>query len=380
MGRVIVFIDMDAFFASVEQAINPFLKNKAVIVMGRENPKRSVVCSASYEAKKYGIESGMPTYQASRLLPSAIFLPAQTSKYLYVSQKIWEMLTALTLPVTRLSIDEFVLDASSRFSSGEKAEGWAREIKERIRKEFRVTCSIGIGESVIISKVACNLGKPDGLVVLSKKEFIQRVKDLPVEKIPGVGEATRRKLSTLGVTCWGDLLKVSLSVLKETMGKWGVYLYFLARGEDIEEIWRVESTPKSIGHSTTFPRILEEEEEVRKKMRILSEMVARRLRKLRMGGKVLRLSIHIPGKGVVSRQRNFSSPTWDGERIYKRAWSIFDGLGRPKVRAMGISVSGLSYISLPLLEEEKKRNSLLQALDRVNDQEGEWTIFPASLL
>ena len=380
MERVVLLADMDAFFASVEQAVNPSLKGKPVIVVGREKVRRSVVCAASYEAKRKGIDSGMPSFQAMKILPQAIFIPADNSKYVYVSQQIHHHLHKFSLPVQRLSIDEFLMDLSSLSSPWKEGKIIAQQIKDMVRSEFSITCTVGISTSLLLAKVACKMAKPDGLKLLTPQEWMELRKEWEVDKIPGIGNKLKEKLHSIGIKTWEDLSTTPLIVLKEAFKKEGIRLYFLGKGKDpIDPFPQTFLPPRSIGHSYTFPSWIGEEE-IRGWVRLLSEMISMRLRKERLAGKVVKVFAQLK-EGNFSRQKNFRTPTSSGKEIAYRALYILSPLKRRKIKSLGITLSSLSPFQNNLLFSSlKKEETIEKIMQEINQKWGEWTIFPASIL
>lgn len=383
MSKLIMHIDMDAFFASIEQQVNPCLKGKPVIVGGRNNKKRSVVCAASYEAKAYGIESGMPSWKACKLCPDVRFVPAESSKYVYTSYKIFEILNQFTPEVEMFSVDEFFLEFSGRRNSKELLENISKKIKDKIKNIFGLTCSIGIAPSRLTAKLAAKIDKPDGLGILEKDEVEELLKDLPVEKLCGIGSSLKKKLNELGIRTCGDLRKYPLEKLVKKFGKLGVWFYKAARGEDFNytKSKREDKSPKSVGHSYTFKGNVSYFKIIKSWMRLLSEMVGERLRNLQLKGRTVHLSVKESYQFGLSKQKTFSSPTNDGYEIFKRTIRIFNLLNWHglQFKGLGIVVSNLHNSDQINFLESKKRKELINSVDGINRKFGEWTIFPANL-
>lgn len=375
-------MDMDSFFASVEQAVNPHLKGKPIIVGGRPDRKRTIVCSASYEAKRFGVESGMPAWQASRLCPKAIFVPADTAKYLSTSENILGLLKCYTYKVEEASIDEFYMDLSNM--SLNEAIRVSKEIKEKIKKAFDITCSIGIAPNKMLSKLASKLSKPDGLLVIQREDIPFLLENLPIEKIAGIGPNIKERLNNLGVYACGQLEKFPKDLLMKYFGILGTWLFDACRGEDNSLVLSGDSDiQKSIGHSITVSRDLYTKEEVSAYLLMLSEMTGRRLRKNNLLAKTIRLTIRYRDLTVFSRQNtlsNFVNSTID---IYRNALSIFSHIKlKSSIRLLGISLSRL--IKNPcqglLFEEEKRLSRLTNAIDSINERFGEFTLTYAKTL
>jgi DNA polymerase-4 len=373
---------MDAFFASVEQAVNPRLRGKPLIVGSRGKRNHTVVAACSYEAKAYGIKSGMPTFMALGLCPCAEFIPADSAKYMYTSEEIFKMIKDYSWQAETASIDEFYLDVS--ICGLGKAITIAQDIKQKIKSRFSITCSIGIAPSKIIAKIAAKSKKPDGLVVLEEKDIMSFLKDLPVEKVPGIGESTKKRLNYMSIFTCAELARVETGFLIERFGKIGLWLSEVSRGIDNSEVAYLnegETQPKSIGHSYTLERQIYNRGLILAWIRMLSEMVAYRLRKDCLQAHVTHL--YISGSlGFLNRQKKFSSPTYDPQDIYLRCQVILESFDKKQIhcRALGVSASGLVPAQpFHLFDQDEKRERLISARDKINERFGEWTIYPASI-
>jgi DNA polymerase-4 len=251
--RKIVHVDMDAFYASVEQRDNPQLRGKPVVVAWRGN--RSVVCAASYEARRFGIRSAMPASRAERLCPDAIFLPPDFTRYRTVSSETRDIFRRHTDLIEPLSLDEAYLDVTENKSGLQTATSVARTIREQIRKELQLTASAGVAPNKFLAKIASDWRKPDGLFVIQPDEVDTFLLPLPVGRIPGVGKVTERRLDELGIKTVGDLRNQELPALESHFGRYGVRLYELARGVDHSAVVPDRPT-KSISAEDTFERDL----------------------------------------------------------------------------------------------------------------------------
>jgi Nucleotidyltransferase/DNA polymerase involved in DNA repair len=306
--RRILHIDMDAFFASVEQAANPGLRGKPLIVGGRPDRKRTVVCAASYEAKRLGIDSGMSAQEAFRICPQAVFVAADSAKYLYVSGRISDMLRYYSPQLEQASIDEFYLDVTgcdARFGSYLEL---GMHIKNAISAQFHITGSVGISINRLMSKIASKLKKPDGMLILDEPDIPIVLADLPVGKIPGIGSRLTRRLHELSVFSFADLRKFPRDLLAEKFGKIGMWMYGVAHPQcvDEEEIQRYdqpESPPKSVGHSYTVPHNLYSRQEVEAWLRLLSEMVAARLRRYGREARIVHVYLRKPDMESVGQEK-----------------------------------------------------------------------------
>lgn len=249
--RKIVHIDMDAFYTSVEQRDDPQLRGKPVVVAWRS--KRSVVCAASYEARRFGVRSAMPAVHAERLCPSAIFLAPDFTRYRVVSRSVREIFKRHTDLIEPLSLDEAYLDVTENKTGLPTATRVARMIREQIREELHLTASAGVAPNKFLAKLASDWRKPDGLFVIQPEDVDRFLPPLPVGRLPGVGKVTDAKLEKLGVKTVADLRNLDVSTLEGQFGRYGLHLYELARGIDHSEVVPDRPT-KSISAEDTFER------------------------------------------------------------------------------------------------------------------------------
>lgn len=252
-GRKIIHIDMDAFYASVEQRDDPKLRGKPVVVAWLG--KRSVVCAASYEARKFGVRSAMPALRAERLCPQAIFVPPDFTRYRAVSRRAREIFQRHTDLIEPLSLDEAYLDATRNKMGLPSATAVARAIREQIHVELHLTASAGVAPNKFLAKIASDWRKPDGLFVIRPGDIESFLESLPIDRLPGVGRVTGEKLRNLGIGIVGELRNIELSALESQFSRHGLRLYELARGIDHSEV--VPNRPtKSISAEDTFERDL----------------------------------------------------------------------------------------------------------------------------
>ena len=249
--RKIIHIDMDAFYASVEQRDNPDLRGKPVVVAWQA--KRSVVCAASYEARAFGVRSAMPAVQAERLCPGAVFVPPDFTRYKAVSRDAREIFKRHTDFIEPLSLDEAYLDVTENKSGLPTATLVARNIREQIRQELNLTASAGVAPNKFLAKIASDWRKPNGLFVIQPEDIDAFLAPLPVGRLPGVGKVTGEKLAKLGVQTVGNLRSLELAALQSQFGRYGLRLHELARGVDNSEVVPDRPT-KSISAEDTFER------------------------------------------------------------------------------------------------------------------------------
>lgn len=373
---MILHIDMDAFFASIEQAINPRLKGKPLIVGSRANKLHTVVCAASYEAKAYGIDSGMPTKEALRLCPEARFVPAEQGRYIWTSEKILELLKEYGFELVYASIDEFQLDI--RYAP--QPESIGRDIRKRIEQRFNITASVGIAKNCLLAKLASKLNKPNGMAILTEKNLSRILAGLPAENLCGIGAKSSAVLNELGVKTCLDLYQKPPLFLKRAFGKQGLNLYASLHSSDSFEGLKADNRPKSIGHSYTLPRASENTGFIKAWIRLLSEMVSRRLREQNLACRTAHLWASGPEIGNFAAQKTFQAATDDGYELYLRCLKIIAKISQkaPKIRALGVTGSNLTLESfLPLFKEQKRGEEINRAVDRINTRLGEDTIYPA---
>jgi len=363
---------MDAFYAAIEQLDRPELRGRPVIV-GGDPEGRGVVSAASYEARRFGVKSAMPAAQAKRLCPQGVFLRPRFSRYLEVSRRIRRILRSYTPLVEPLSLDEAFLDLTGTERLFGPAEETAWEIKRRIFKETGLTCSVGVAPNKFLAKLASDLEKPDGFVVVHAGEEIDFLKDLPISRLWGVGERTARRLQDLGVSTIGQLQEVPLERLMNEFGKFGRALYELARGIDPRPVVP-ERGARSIGQERTFPEDLTDRNILKKILFTLSEGVAQRLRAERLKGKTVQLKVRFADFTTITRATTLARPTDLTERIWEEVEQLFDERVQLQqgVRLLGVRVSGLvAEEPLPLFPEEERSAELERVIDELRERFGE---------
>jgi len=365
---MILHIDMDAFFASIEQAINPRLKDKPLIIGSRGSKMHTVVCAASYAAKRLGIYSGMPSRDAFAICPNLEFVPADQAKYIWTSEQIFDLLKGYGLPLNYASVDEFQLDLTGY--SDENAVSLGREIKAQIYANFNITASVGIAKNWLLAKLASKINKPNGVTLINDANFKEVLARTSLVKLCGMAGLTGQNLMAQGLkTCWDVYLN-----LPE---------FFNTNPGKFEETGETHELPKSIGHSYTLPRATENPQFITAWIRLLSEMVGERLRQQNLIAKTVHLWLNNPQTGDFLGQKTFSIATNDSYEIYLRTLKIMARITQKshKTRALGVTVSGLAQQSyLPLLTEEKRREALIKAIDRINSRFGDSSIFPAQVI
>ncbi len=340
--RVVLHVDMDAFFAAIEQLRRPELRGKPVVVGGTGDPrKRGVVSTASYEARAYGIRSAMPLRWALRACPNAVFLPVDFAAYRAVSERLMCILRDYSPRVEPVGLDEAFVDLSHR---GDEAVRLAGEIKDRIRDELGLTASVGVGPNKLLAKIASGLRKPDGLTVITEHEAEERLRELPATVLWGVGPKTAAKLrNTLGVKTVGDLRTISLQALQDTLGlRHGEDLYHLCRGIDMSPVV-TEWEPKSYGREITFQADVRRRETLIGTIRTLGEDVWKEC--VEQDGYLVRtitVKIRFHTFRTQTRTHTLAEPTYDRESLLATAVGLLDRftLDQP-VRLVGVRFSNL---------------------------------------
>jgi len=371
----IIHIDMDAFFAQIEQRDTPEYKNKPLIVGGPLN--RGVISSASYEARKYGLHSGMPLTRAKRLCPKGIFVPVDMEKYLKESMRIRKIFFQFTPLVETIGCDEAFLDITGcEKLFGDELE-IAKKIKGRIYEQTNLTSSAGIGPNKFLAKLASSIGKPNGLIVLENtKEVIKKVKLLPVSYIWGAGRVTCEELKSMGIITIGDLAGAPLEIIENKFGEPGRIIHKMANGFDDRKV-TPNQEPKSIGREITYSRDIDDLGTLGSTLLLLSQKISRNLRLKKYKGRVITLKIRFSDFKTITRRITLKKYTSNIFDIHKFSVALLKNLdlNRKKIRLIGISVSGLKLTSVlgDLISTggSSEDENLAEAIDRISDRFGE---------
>ena len=380
--QIILHIDMDAFFISVEQRDNPALMGKPAAVCG--SLSRSVVTSATYEARPYGIRAGMSTQEAKRRCPQLILVEGNHSKYTETAARIFSILKEYTPLVEVASIDEAYLDITQSLLLFQSPPLIAKSIKDQIRGREQLTCSIGVAPNKLLAKLGSRLKKPDGLLVIRKEEVEEVLRDLPVSKLNGIGPKLGEALNSIGVFTCGQLGKFPVSVLAKRFGAIGERLHEMGLGLDDSPVmpFDEEEDAKSISHSVTLEEDTSDPNILRKVLLQLSEKVSRRMRRERFYGRRIAITVRYSDFFTFSKQKTLSKWVNSGNEIFKLASEIFESIPHPKpIRLLGVGVSLLKkeWCQMDLFEKKDKKDNLLKAMDRVNERFGDWTLTWAAL-
>jgi DNA polymerase-4 len=369
-STIILHIDMDAFFASVEQMDDARLRGKCVVVGGKS--QRGVVAAASYEARKYGIHSAMPIFQARQRCRNLVIVPPRRKRYVELSRKIMAILRNVSPLVEPISIDEAFVDITGCRRLHGSAEQIAANIKETILCNVGLTSSIGVAPNKFLAKIASDLDKPDGLTVISREQMPGFIDTLDVKKVPGVGRQARKILSALGIRTLGQVQDIRPGLLVKRLGKFGHRLMALSRGQDDSPV-----TPyieaKSVSTETTLPHNTLDRKLLNSYLLSQSQSVARQLRRKQVKSRTITLKIKTADFKLFSRSRTVSQPTQSAQCIYQVALELFNQFSLPlAVRLIGVGAGALQPASTPVQaslfpENGQARGHKWEKVDRAMD-------------
>jgi DNA polymerase IV len=342
--RKIVHVDMDAFYASVEQRDNPALRGKPVVVAWRGN--RSVVCAASYEARRFGVRSAMPTIRAERLCPEGIFVPPDFPRYRAVSRQVREIFKRFTDLIEPLSLDEAYLDVTVNKAGLPTATRVAQTIRDQIRTELSLTASAGVAPNKFLAKIASDWRKPDGLFVIQPKDIESFLPPLPVGRVPGVGKVTEERLKRLGVLTVADIQRLPLPDLERSFGKYGLRLYELARGVDENPVVPDRPT-QSVSAEDTF-QVDVSLSETEPLIRLLAEKAWNAARKELRTARTVVLKLKTREFKILTRSLTPPSPPASCEEFTQIALSLRDRVNldpRQLYRLVGVGLSNFGPVT-----------------------------------
>jgi DNA polymerase IV len=381
--RKIIHVDMDAFFAQIEQRDNPEYKNRPLIVGGPLN--RGVVSTASYEARKYGVHSGMPLSRAKRLCPRGIYVPVDMEKYLGESMKIREIFYQFTPLVEIIGCDEGFLDVTGCERLFGSVLEIARKIKGSIYEKTNLTSSAGLGPNKFLAKLASNMGKPNGLTVLQdSKRVLERIKKLPVSYIWGVGHVTGRELRSMGIETIGDLADTPVELIEARFGELGIIMHQMAHGIDNRKVIPNREA-KSIGREITYRRDIDDISILSSTLLLLSQKIARNMRHKGCRGRVVTLKLRFSDFKTISRRMTLKEHTYGIFDIHRSSLALLRSvdLDRKKIRLIGVSVSKLenTFGFSDLLDSSRSRDeSLTDAIDIISRRFGEGKLTLARII
>ena len=384
---MILHIDMNSFFASVEQQANPFLRGKPIGVTGkRSSLERSVVAAASIEAKRLGVKTAMSTWEAKRICPSLLLVSGDPKKYSVITKRFNDILRKFSPLVERFSVDESFVDITEQAKDELGAIAIALEIRDQLRKICGelITASIGIAPNKFLAKLASESVKPNGLVFIRPQDAIRFLDTMDLQDACGIGPRTARHLEQLGVISFPQLRALPLDLLVREFKGFGFWLHSVARGQDRAPILATEEKAKSMGHSYTLRHDTWDPHEIRHYLLALSDRVAWRLRRDGFVANAVSVSLRYGDFGGESGEHRFSEPTDDGLTLFRIAWQLMEQWRDPlrSVRLVSIAASKLSTGSVPtsLFKKEQKFASVLPALDRLQRRYGTDAWTRASLL
>jgi DNA polymerase-4 len=382
-SRTIMHTDMNSFFASVEQAANPNLKGKPVVVTGSQ--QRTVILTASYEARAFGVKTGMMLHEARRLCPDVIMVPADNRKYTDTSIRIMKMMHDYTPLVEAFSIDEAWIDITGSLRLFGGVENIAYQLKSRIRHHFDITCSIGVAPNKLLAKLASEMKKPDGLTIIRPEEVSRVLEHMPIKELCGIGRKMERHLNMMSLYTCGELGRCDEGRLTRKFGIIGTRLKQMGQGIDDSPVIPAEDADevKSVGHSMTLKRDITGRNEILRYLLQLSEMVGRRARRYGVAGRTVHLTIRYADFTTFGRQASLKRHVNRSEDIYTGAVAILDSLEITQpIRLLGVRITNLCYQreQLPLFEEERRKAFMISAMDAVNDKFGDFTVTYGSLL
>ncbi|MGG1518350.1 DNA polymerase IV [Paenibacillus oryzisoli] len=388
-GRVILHIDMNAFYCSVHEAVEPELyKGKPIAVAGSVELRRGIIVTSSYAARNLGIKTGMQVRQALKLCPDLILIRPDFDLYREFSRRFMQIAYSYSPLVESMSIDECFVDITGSKQFGTPLE-IASQIQERIAMELRLPCSIGVAPNKLLAKMGSDMKKPNGISVIRLRDVPTVFWDKPCQYLYGIGRKTADKLTRLGILTLGQLAKADDALLLKHFGIIGAHLKLSANGIDHSLVNPEHEQSKSIGHTTTLPRDYTDRTEVHRVLLNLADQVARRLRRQELMTQTVVVTIRDPEMRTITRSLTLQSPTEHLDDIYRTACQLYDHHweeGNP-VRLLGVTLQSLSareetYVQLDLFDYEKqpKKENLNRIMDGLRDKFGENAILTAGML
>ena len=385
--KLILHIDMNAFFASCEQVIHPELRGKPIIVVGDPSRRSGIVLAASYEAKAYGIRTTMPIYQAKRCLPTVIAIKSTYGLYGEMSKKVMDIFDQYTPLKEQLSIDEAFLDMTGSEHLFGAPEDIAYKIQQHIYNELELGCSVGISTNKLLAKMASDMKKPMGITTLYRAEIEEKMWPMPVGKLYGIGGKTADKLELLGIKTIGDLAKAPLKNLKTNFGE----RHAMSMHKSANGVSNFLLDPdrkakfQSVGNELTYSNDLIEVEEIKRELLVLADTVGYRLRKKMLKGRTIQLKIKYNDFKVITRSISIGQPTDVTNKIFEHAFALYlDNKTEKPIRLLGISITNFSNDAIEQIslfdKPSKEENKVDEMVDRVREQFGYDKIYRASIL
>ncbi len=380
----ILHVDMNAFYASCHQAKDPSLKGKPVMVAGDPKKRNGIILTASYEARRYGVKTAMPKWQAEKLCPQAVFIKPDYDLYLRTSQKVMSILGRFSPQIEIFSIDEAWLDVTGCERLFGDSVAIARKIKAAIAKELDLLCSIGVSCNKLLAKMASDMKKPNAITVLTAEDVPKLLWPLPVNELFGVGRRMAEKLKRMNIKTIGDLAEAPQEFLEKAFGLNGSYLHLWANGIDDSAVNpHSMDDAKSMGHSITLPKDITSFDDAEMVLLFLSEQVGRRVRRENYMGRTVTVTLRYASFDTITRSvtifyTNSTEDIYNASR--KLLYSNWDG--RPPLRLLGVSLSNLvkEFDQVSLFDNEEKKRKLNRVMDEIKDRFGDDAIFRAKLL
>lgn len=382
--RTILHVDCDAFYASVECLLNPSLRGKPVAVIGDPELRHGIVLAKSYEAKRFGVQTGDAVWEAKRKCSDIIFVPAHYEQYLHFSKMSKELFADYSDRCESFGLDESWIDltgCTQLFGSGEEV---ANKIRERVKEELGITASVGVSFNKVFAKLASDMKKPDGTTVIPYDNFREKVWSLPVKDLLYVGRATTNKLHSYGIQTIGDLAKSSVDFLTLRFGKIGEMLWKFANGMDTSPVSNIgaKSLIKSVGNSTTAPRNLITDDDIKITLYALSESVAERLREHGFRCKTVQITVRDNELISYERQMKLEQPACTAKELFDAAFALYKKhhtSGKP-VRSLGVRACNLIYLDsvqlsfYPDVMKIQQQEQLEEAVDDIRRRFGHFSI------
>lgn len=381
-GRVILHVDMNSFYASVEMAYNPALKGKALAIAGNPEERRGIIVTCSYEARAKGVKTTMPLWEAKKLCPELVIMPPDFEKYRKASLSMFQILSQYSSLVQPVSIDEGYLDITESRSLGSPLE-IAEKIQLQILTELDLPCSIGIAPNKFLAKTASDMKKPMGITILRKRDVPAKLWPLHVENMHGVGKRTAEKLNKIHIMTIGELAKAHDYQLKQLLGINGLRLKERANGEDQRPVDPdAVSDFKSIGNSTTLREDTTKENEIKNVLQQLASSVERRMKRKHVVSWNIQITIRYYDRETVTRSRKLKAAIFTKEEIFQAAWYLFrKHWSEEPVRLLGITAQDLEekrdstkQLNLFTFEQEAKDEPLLKTIEKLKDKYGDSVI------
>lgn len=388
-GRVVLHIDMNAFYCSVHEAVEPEkYAGKPLAVGGNIELRKGIIVTSSYAARARGVKTGMHIRQALKLCPDLIVLMPDFDLYRQFSRRFMQIAYSYSPLVETMSIDECFVDITGSKQFGTPLQ-IAESLQKRIRDELRLPCSIGIAPNKLLAKMASDMKKPNGISVLRKRDVPSLLWDKPCAQLYGIGYRTADKLRKLNLHTIGDVARADESLLVKHFGVYGSWLKRAANGEDDSPVNPEREQSKSIGHTTTLPRNLTEPADITRVFLNLSDQVARRMRRQKLIAGTIQITIRDPDMKTISRATTLPVPTENANEIHRVALKLFEdhwGYGKP-VRLLGVTLQSLqpkdaAAIQLDLFDYERypRKERLNETMDRIRDKYGESAILTAGMV